>query len=513
LSGPALAKGRVASAHAGRSLDPAVCEEARRSKDVRFDGLFFTAVASTRIYCRPVCPAPWAKRVAYFSTAAAAEAAGYRPCLRCRPELSPADGSWRRGDDVLSRALHLVDAGILGESPLSVLAEQVGVSERHLRRLFQDGIGVPPIRVHTTRRLLFAKQLLSETSLSMSAIAYASGFNSLRRFNAVFRDTYRLAPSDLRKLNRKASGPGLQLKLSYRPPFDFHASLDFLRKRALPGVESVDANSYARTILLEGPSESKVTPWLRVRFEGSEAPLTLELHGVPAAQLLSVVQRVRRMFDLDAEPQQIANALSSDRRLAPLVRRNPGLRLIGAWDGFELAVRAILGQQVSVAAARTMASRIVEHFGAAVALPDAPALSAQFPTAERLVAAPLEDLGITKARATSIRTVAQAVRDKRVDFAQHRLLQDFTERWGELPGIGAWTAQYIAMRTVCHPDAFPDGDLVLRQAMGPSDAPFSAKELREAAAQWAPWRAYAVMHLWRSTSADSSNTNSWENQT
>ncbi len=505
-------QGAPVSSTTAPRLDPAICEEARRSKDVRFDGLFFTAVASTKVYCRPVCPAPWAKRVAYFSTAAAAEGAGYRPCLRCRPELSPADGSWRRGDNVLARALHLVDEGMLGESPLSALADQVGVSERHLRRLFQDGIGVPPIRVHTTRRLLFAKQLLSETSLSMSAVAYAAGFNSLRRFNAVFREAYRLAPSDLRKLNRRESGPGLRLKLSYRPPFDFAASLAFLQKRALAGVEVVDATSYARTIHLESATEEPVAAWFRVSAEAPGIPLTLALHGVPAAQLLSVVQRVRRMFDLDAEPQQIATALSRDRRLAPLLQMNPGLRLVGAWDGFELAVRAILGQQVSVAAARTMASRIVERYGTAAAAPGRSALTAQFPGPDRLVEAPLEELGITRARAQSIRAIAQALLDGRVDFSQHRGLGDFAARWRALPGVGAWTAQYIAMRTLCHPDAFPDGDLILRQAMGSQDAPVSAKELRRVAESWAPWRAYAGMYLWQSTQPDPTTPSSERNK-
>ena len=474
-----------------------VCEQARKTRDARFDGLFFVAVPSTRIYCRPVCPAMPAKKVLYFRHAAAAEAAGFRPCLRCRPELSPDDGSWRRGDAAMARALKLIDDGVLSDHPLAALAERVGVSERQLRRLFVDRIGVAPIGVHGTRRLLFAKQLLTETTLPITEVALASGFGSLRRFNDAFRTAYRMAPRDLRK-QREAAPDGAQaltLRLGYRPPYDFASMLDFLRGRALPGVEVVDDHSYARVI---GPIENP--GWLRVSaWPGGENALRLELHGAPPARLLEIVQRLRRMFDLDADPHAIAEALSADPRLAPLVAQRPGLRLPSGWDGFEIAVRAIIGQQVSVAAARTLASRLAQRFGQKLAHPFAPGLEHLFPTPEVLVDADLVSIGLIRARAETVRNVARALLDGRVDFRAERTLGDFAARWVALPGIGPWTAQYIALRALGHPDAFPAEDLVLQKMVPADGSRLSAKALAQRAQAWSPWRGYAVIHLWRDT--------------
>jgi AraC family transcriptional regulator of adaptative response / DNA-3-methyladenine glycosylase II len=478
------------------TLDPQACERARLSRDARFDGLFFIAVSTTRIYCRPVCPAspsPKRENVAYYTTAAAAEAAGFRPCLRCRPELAPGNDAWQRGDHVVTRALKLIEGGLLQDHPVDELARRVGVGARQLRRLFVERLGAPPIDVHTTRRLLFAKQLLTETNMPVTDVALASGFGSLRRFNAAFAQANRITPRELRRKPHEASGDSLVLRLHYRPPYDFASLLAFFKGRALPGIEVVDDESYSRVF---GPAQ---TPgWLRLSaWPGKENALRLQLHCPQPAQMLSVVTRIRRMFDLDAEPQAIAAALQSTPHLRPLLRKRPGLRLPGSWDGFEVAVRAILGQQVTVAAARTLASRVVHRFGEPLATPVAPGLECLFPTPEVLAGADLSAMGITGARSESIRGVARALLDGRVDFRVEQSLDEFVARWVALPGIGEWTAHYMAMRGLSHPDAFPAADLILRRAASPDGSTLSTKALTQLAEAWRPWRAYAVMHLWR----------------
>lgn len=482
-----------------------VCERARRSRDPRFDGLFFTAVSSTGIYCRPVCPAPAPRpdNVTYYPSAAAAEAAGFRPCLRCRPELSPADGAWRRGDEVVARALKLIDQGALAEQPLAALAERVGIGERQLRRLFVERVGAPPIGVHGTRRLLFAKQLLTETALPITEVALAAGFGSLRRFNATFREAYGMAPRDLRKRLPVADGETLVLRLGYRPPYDFAATLGFLRGRALPGVEVVDDSGYARAFgTPEAPGWLRLGPWPGARGGGGGHALRLELHGGRPALLLGIVGRLRRMFDLDADPRAIAATLGADPRLAPLVRARPGLRIPGGWDGFEIAVRAVVGQQVSVAAARTITARLAERHG--TPLPEAFAahgLGHLFPTPEALAGGDLGRIGLTRARAATVREVARAVLDGRVDFSPAATLDDFVARWTALPGIGPWTAHYIALRALGHPDAFPAGDLVLQKTLPEGGGRLTEKALRARAEAWRPWRGYAAIHLWRDAAA------------
>lgn len=483
--------------------DPQTCEQARRSRDPRFDGLFFTAVLSTKIYCRPVCPAPMAKRVVYYASAAAAEAAGFRPCLRCRPELSPGDGAWRRGDAVVARALKLIDQGALDEQPLSALAERMDIGERQLRRLFVERLGVPPIGVLGTRRLLFAKQLLTETAMPITEVAMAAGFGSLRRFNAAFLAAYRMAPRDLRKQRAEVPGETLMLRLGYRPPYDFTAMLDFLRGRALPGVEVVDGSSYSRVFAPGEGHSTDAAGWLRVsQWPGpskhtDEHALKLELHGARPPQMLEIVNRLRRMFDLDADPQAIGDALSVDARLRPLLKLRPGLRVPSGWDGFEIAVRAIIGQQISVAGARTLASRLSQKFGQPLSTPLALGLDHLFPTPDALADADLTTIGLTRARAETVRTVARALLDGRVDFKPERTLDDFTSRWVELPGIGPWTAHYIALRALGHPDAFPADDLVLQRAVPNDGSRMSAKALTARSEAWRPWRAYSVIQLWK----------------
>ncbi|ASR43900.1 DNA methylase [Xanthomonas citri pv. mangiferaeindicae] len=481
--------------------DPAVCEQARLSRDARFDGVFFTAVRTTGIYCRPVCPAPppRAENVTYYANAAAAQADGFRPCLRCRPELAPGDGHWHRGDDVVARALALIDRGALDDAPLASLAAQLHLGERQLRRLFVERLGAPPIGVRGTRRLLFAKQLLTETALPITEVALAAGFASLRRFNTAFREAYRMAPRDLRRQPAApVAGDGLVLRLGYRPPYDFATMLDFLRSRALPGIERIEEAGYTRVV-----GDASAAGWLRVSqwpatTAGPAHALRLELHGIAPTRLQDTVRRVRRMFDLDAEPNAIAAHLAQDPRLAPLLRARPGLRLPSGWDGFEIAVRAVIGQQVSVAAARTLTARLSQRFGHP--LPEM--LAAQgfahlFPTPEALVDGDFDGLGLIGSRIATIRAIAAALLDGRVDFDPARTLDETVARWTALPGIGPWTAQYIALRALGHPDAFPAQDLVLQKAVPTDGSRLDARALQARAQAWRPWRGYAVFHLWR----------------
>ena len=473
----------------------AACEIARLSRDARFDGVFFTAVLSTRIYCRPVCPAraPKAENVVYYPSAAAAQAQGFRPCLRCRPELAPGNQLWMPGEHLVSRALKLINEGYLAEHSLEELAERMNIGTRQLRRLFVQHLGAPPMAVHSTQRLLFAKQLLTETDLSITEVAMASGFASLRRFNAAFAEANHAEPRAFRRSPKVRADKALVLRLGYRPPYDFSAVLGFLQTRALPGIEQVDAHSYQRVFGSEhGPG------WLRVSAWPDEAhALQLALHNVAPSQMLGVVTRVRRMFDLDADPLAIARTLAGSPLLAPVVERYPGLRLPGGWDGFEVAVRAVLGQQVSVAAARTLASRIVQRYGVGIEDSTGAGLNRLFPGPLILAEADLGQMGITQARINTIQGIARALVEGRVDFAVEQPLERFISRWVQLPGIGEWTAHYIAMRVLKHPDAFPAADLILRREANPDGEPLSTKALQALAESWRPWRAYSVMYLWR----------------
>lgn len=471
----------------------AVCEQARRARDPRFDGVFFTAVKTTGIYCRPVCPAmsPKAENVTYYATAAGAEAAGYRPCLRCRPELSPAEGDWRRGDALVARAVRLIEDGALDSAPLSALADHLHVGERHLRRLVVDTLGASPQQLQATRRLLFAKQLLTDTALPMTEVAQAAGFGSLRRFNDAFRNAYAMPPGRLRVASGRVTAPGpLTLRLGYRPPFDFRATLAFLRMRALPGLERIDTHAYARVLDAQGS-------WLQLsEAEHDASALQLQLHGVRPAALPAIVRNVRRMFDLDADPHVIGTHLARDAVLAPLLRAHPGLRLPGGWSVLEVAVRAVLGQQVSVAAAHTLAKRLLSRHGQALDVPVADDLHSVFPSPARLADADLDGLGLTGARIATLRALARALAERQLDGSRHASLDDAVAAWTALPGIGPWTAHYIALRGLLHPDAFPAGDLVLRKQVGEGGHPVSEAALRLRAEHWRPWRAYAAIHLW-----------------
>jgi len=479
-------------------LDRSALERARLSRDSRFDGKFFIAVTSTGIYCRPICPAPSPKssNVRYYATAAAAAEAGFRPCLRCRPEAAPGTPAWLGTSAVIRRALRLIQDGALDEISVDELALRVGIGPRHLHRLFTQHVGASPLAVAQTRRLHFAKRLLDDTDLPITQIALAAGFGSLRRFNDTFHKTYQRAPRELRRQhgNRATSGADeVALKLAFRPPYDWPHVSSFLATRAVPGVERVDERGYARTMAVDNGHAI-----VCVRALDREDALELRVHGAPPAALFQISAAARRMFDLAADPTRIAATFQPDRLLSRLVRTHPGLRIPGAWDAFECAVRAVLGQQVSVAAARTLAARVVARVGRRIA-DDGSGLTHLFPSAAALADANLDGLGITGARIAALHALSRAVVEGRLDFSAG--VEEVTTTLASLPGFGAWTAQYIALRALGEPDAFPSGDLILRRMAAPDGAPLTSRELQTRAEQWRPWRGYAVLHLWRAASA------------
>ena len=475
-------------------LDPEALNRARISRDPRFDGKFYIAVTSTGIYCRPICPSRYAKRVnvRFFGSPAAAEAAGFRPCRRCRPEAAPGTPAWLGTGAVVRRALRLISDGALDETSVEALAGRLGVSARHLLRLFARHVGASPIAVAQTRRLHFAVCLLEQTRLPITHVAMAAGYGSSRRFNDAFLHTYRRAPRELRRTTRRggsARAEEVQLRLAYRPPYDWAHMRDFLAARALAGVERVDARGYARTVACEdGPV------LICVRALEAEHALELRVTGAPPAALLQLSSVARRMFDLAADPARIALELATDPLLGPLVRARPGLRIAGAWDPFECTVRAVLGQQVSVAAGRTFAARLVALAGEAIR-GGSDGLTHLFPGAARVAAADLGALGLTRTRAATLAALARAVLERRIDFSAAP--EELAGALTQLPGIGPWTAQYVALRALGEPDALPTGDLVLRRSAAAGADMLSARELDERSQQWRPWRGYAVMHLWR----------------
>ena len=475
-------------------LDFAACDRARLARDPRFDGRFFIGVTSTGIYCRPICPAPTAKpkNIKYFPSAAAAAEAGFRPCLRCRPEAAPGTPAWLGTSATVRRALRLIHEGALDTESVEQLSSRLGIGPRHLHRLFVQHLGASPIAVAQTRRLHFAKHLIDETRLAMTDIALASGFGSLRRFNDAFRQTYGRAPRDLRRGQRGLDGghEALRMRLAYRPPYDWIAIRDFLATRAIPGVESVQDDCYARSVMVAGQAGR-----IEVRPVRGATALELAVHGLGPECLFSVVSRVRQVFDLAADPADIRAVLKKDALLARALRKRPGLRVPGAWDPFELAVRAVLGQQVSVAAARTFATRIVAAQGVPLPVP-AGGITHLFPSAQVLAEADLGKIGLTGARVATLNALAVAVRDGAINFDNG---DEMRQALLKVPGIGPWTVEYIALRGLSDPDAFPAGDLVLqRMAGGPKR--LTEKQLLARAERWRPWRAYAVLHLWRASS-------------
>jgi AraC family transcriptional regulator of adaptative response / DNA-3-methyladenine glycosylase II len=473
------------------NLDWQICSRARLSRDARFDGKFFIAVLSTRIYCRPICPARTCKEsnVRYYPSAASAAEAGFRPCLRCRPESSPGTPAWLGTSSTVSRALRLIGESGLEDGGVEVLAERLGVGSRHLRRLFLRHLGATPMAVAQTRRLHFAKKLIDETRLPMSQIALAAGFGCVRRFNAGIRKVYHRTPTQLRHLARqKAMQPGNQyvFRLHFRPPYHWDGMLEFLAARATPGVEVVEAGKYRRVISLQdrdGYFEVSLDP-------GRDALLVRIEFGDPHS-LIFIIERIRKMFDLGADWAAIVQSLRSDPALAESVEADPGLRVPGCWNGFELAVRAILGQQITVKGATAMAGRMASSFGKPFCA--AKGLTHLFPAPEALADAKLGSIGLIGARAETIRSLARAVCSGKINFEGVVDSDAFLKRLCEVPGIGKWTAQYVAMRALGEPDAFPSSDLGLLRAM----ALGTSRDMEQRAETWRPWRAYAAMYLWR----------------
>jgi AraC family transcriptional regulator of adaptative response / DNA-3-methyladenine glycosylase II len=472
-------------------MDRTACYRAISTRDARFDGRLFVGVKTTGIYCRPICPArtPKFENVSFYPSAAAAQQAGFRPCLRCRPETSPDLAFWRGTGNTVSRALALIEAGGLDEADVERLANRLGVGARQLRRLFHRHVGASPIAVAQTRRVLLAKQLIHETSLPMAEIALASGFNSVRRFNETFLQMFGRAPATLRRTHEAGA---LSVRLAYRPPYDWDAMLSFLAARAIPCVELVSGDVYRRTIAIGG-----VCGVISIAPAGNNRA-DVSVRFPDMAALPQIIARVRRVFDLAADPDAIGAHLSLDPVLAPLVVARPGLRVPGAWDGFELAVRAIFGQQITVPAATRLLGRLVEAHGATLpaAMTDGEGLSHLFPTPASMVRADPAVLGMPKARAMAVTSLAQAISTDPAIFSRGASLDEAIAKLRSLPGIGEWTAQYIAMRELREPDAFPAADIGLMRAMAADGQRPSPSELLSRAERWRPWRAYAALHLW-----------------
>lgn len=475
-------------------LPPDAAYAALQAHDARFDGRLYVGVTSTGVYCRPVCRVrlPRRENCRFFPTAAQAEAAAFRPCMKCRPELAPRALPWTTTDasrTLAQQAAAWLDACDDADASVEDLARHLGITSRHLRRIFQAEHGVSPLQYLQTRRLLLAKALLTDSVLPVQEVAYAAGFASLRRFNAAFVEHYRLQPTALRRAGREG-GPAAasRLRLAYRAPYDVDGVLAFLAPRAVAGVEVVAARSVTRSLALTHAGQ-RHAGWVSVSFErAGEVSVALSPSLWPAVG--SLLPLLRRWLDLDADPDAIAAALGEGAV--------PGQRLPGCVDRFELAVRAVLGQQVTVAAARTLAGRFVERFGEP--LTDAPeGCGRLFPTPERIAVATRDDiasLGIIGRRADSLIALAQAWptlafarRDGTPEAAAEALTQ--------IPGIGPWTAGYMLMRGWSWPDAFPPGDVVLRKALSGNGPPLAPKAYLAAAERYRPFRSYAVLHLWR----------------
>jgi AraC family transcriptional regulator of adaptative response / DNA-3-methyladenine glycosylase II len=487
--------------YCGMDMDDEACYRAIETRDHRFDGRLFVAVTTTGVYCRPFCPAPTPKRenVRFFHTAAAAQEAGFRPCLRCRPETSPDLAFWRGSSNTISRALGLIEAGALDEANVETLALRLGIGERQLRRLFRKHLGASPISIAQTRRILLAKQLIQDTRLPMTEVALAAGFRSVRRFNEIFQHLYRRPPKALRRTGIVEEPIGMTgavaVKLGYRLPYDWEIILSFLRARAIPGIEAVSSSQYARTIAIGDERGVLVVE----PAPGNCLKATVRFPNLKC--LPAIIARVRRVFDLAADPLAIGAHLSQDPMLAPLVAARPGLRVPGAWDGFELAVRAIFGQQITVAAAAKLAGKLVRAYGDVIDDPAAlhQGLTHVFPTPRQLVGTDLAALGMPKARRIALSSLAAAVVADPLIFGPRRSLEEAITQLRSLAGVGEWTAQYIAMRELREPDAFPAADIGLMRALSDGNgARPSPAELLVRAEHWRPWRAYAALHLWAS---------------
>ncbi len=480
------------------SLDREACYRALVAKDTRFDGVFFVGVRTTGIYCRPVCRArtPGEARCVFFGHAAEAEREGFRACFRCRPERAPGSGSDASVSRTVAAAVARIEAGALNDGGLDELALSLGVTARHLRRCMQAELGVSPVEVAVSRRLALARELLHGTSLSITDVAFGSGWKSLRRFNDAFRAQHGVSPTVLRRraVAAATSSGALRLELGYRPPYDWGSLLAFLSARAVRGVESVALGTYVRTVRIGGRRG-----WLALRpAQGGRHALSLEVSPALLHELMTVVQRVRRLADLDAQPDAIDPHLARDPRLAQLVKKRPGLRVPGAFEPFETAMAAVLGQQVTLRAGITLASRLVEALGEEVETPFE-GVHRLWPTAERVARTreeTLAKLGMPGSRARTLIAVAKAIAGGHLDLERPASAASLAAKLCALPGVGPWTAEYILMRAASWPDAFPEGDVALAKALGGTARDGAADA--SVAEAWRPWRSYATLHLWTS---------------
>ncbi len=466
---------------------------ALKTRDQRFDGRFYTGVITTGIFCRPICPAvtPKQQNCRFFPTAAAAIKQGFRPCLRCRPESAPGSPAWNGSQTTVRRALSLIDEGVLHDAGLQHFAERLGVSTRHLRRLFKQHLGASPTEVAHSQRILFAKKLITETNLPLNQIAFSSGFGSVRRFNDAIQKLYSHPPSGFRRGASDGVGTGIKLKLTYQLPYDWAQVCRFLQTRAIAGVEEAGKFGYRRAVRFAdgyGLLEAEDNPQkqvIEVRFD---------LTDISNLQL--AVKKTRRLLDLDANRLEINHQLQKDPLLTPLISKRVGLGVPGAWDLFELAVRAVLGQQISVKAASTLAGRLVQRFGEPLQHYVRGSVTHLFPLPGTLAKADLSVIGLTKNRAKNLSAMAQVFSEKSVDLEAAIDLEQIENTLCRLPGVGPWTAQYIAMRALGEPDAFPVGDLGLIRAIEAKGLECDKKRLQSMAESWRPFRAYAAMHLW-----------------
>ncbi len=479
-------------------LEPSIWWQALYSRDQRFDGRFYIGASTTGIYCRPICPVPFAKpnNLVWFACAAAAESAGFRPCRRCRPETSPGTPAWLGTSAVVSRALRLISEGALDESGVEDLADRVGIGSRQLRRLFVEHLGASPVKIAISHRVHFARNLIEETGLPITKIALSAGFRTIRQFNHAVKAICGQSPSELRRVSgERNTSPqsGLVIRLPYRPPLDWSALIDFLRPRGTPGVESVQDGAYLRTI-----SVGDEPGIIDVRPDKTEPALIVRIE-LPGYQfLMQVVERVRRIFDLGADPLRIATDLSRDPRLKPLLDRRPGLRVPGVWDGFELAVHAILGQQLTVGDSTELAGQLVQTFGKPFHS-STPGLTHLFPKPEDLIDADLSTVNIRGSRAATVRALALAVCANELTFTASMTLEETISRICSVSGVEEATAHYIAMRVFGEPDAFPDPSLTA--SLSEVGIPAPSQQSYRINEDWRPWRAYAAMHLLFATNA------------
>ena len=482
----------------GAPLDFERCYRAVESRDARFDGWFITAVKTTGIYCRPSCPTPVRPKrenVSFYPTAAAAQLAGYRACKRCRPDASPGSPEWNVRGDLVGRAMRLIADGTVDRDGVAGLAHRLAVSERHLHRLLLSELGAGPLAIARAQRAQTARVLIETTDLPFTDVAFAAGFESIRQFNDTVREVFALTPTALRSAGWRrgdVADGALTLRLPYRPPLDWSALSSWLRVRALPGVAEVNGRVYRRTLRL--PRGAAV-----VALEPIDTHIQCTLRLESMADLTSAVRQCRRLLDLDADPLSVVDILSKDRRLSKIVKRRPGLRAPGAVDGTELAIQAILGQQVSIAAARTLASRLVTANGDLIKIADA-SLTHLFPRADAIAEADLAKLGVPATRRATLRALARAVADGTLALDPGADRSETHRQLMRLPGIGEWTAGYIVMRALGDPDTFLSSDLGVKKAGARLGIGGNARAIAEHAAAWRPWRSYATHQLWATLS-------------